>query len=52
MVGEVLWQRGLLVKGNGLCHGIAGNGFLLHSLYRVFDDLSRIEEDDEDAILM
>lgn len=24
---EVIWQRGLLRKGCGICHGIAGNGY-------------------------
>ncbi|CAJ1930875.1 unnamed protein product [Cylindrotheca closterium] len=26
---QTLWNRGLLKKGLGLCHGIAGNGFVL-----------------------
>ena len=30
--GEVVWQRGLLSKGLGLCHGISGNGLALLSL--------------------
>lgn len=24
---EVVWKRGLLTKGNGICHGVAGNGY-------------------------
>ena len=32
--GEVIWQRGLLRKGYGICHGTAGNGYALLSLYR------------------
>ena len=31
--GEVVWQRGLLKKGVGLCHGIAGNGYVFLALY-------------------
>ncbi|KAI9536116.1 LanC-like protein 2 [Dissostichus eleginoides] len=31
---EVIWQRGFLRKGYGLCHGTAGNGFIFLSLYR------------------
>ena len=23
--GEAIWHRGLILKGNGLCHGITGN---------------------------
>ena len=33
--GEVVWQRGLLRKGPGLCHGVAGNGYALLHLYQV-----------------
>ena len=36
LVGERLWKEGLLLKGNSLCHGIAGNGYLLHCLYREY----------------
>ena len=32
--GEVIWQRGLLRKGYGICHGTAGNGYAFLSLYR------------------
>ncbi|CAF0937397.1 unnamed protein product [Rotaria sordida] len=36
--GDVIWERGLLTKGYGLCHGIAGNGYALLDLYRVTQD--------------
>jgi hypothetical protein len=29
-----VWRYGLLHKGNGICHGIAGNGYAFLSLYR------------------
>jgi hypothetical protein len=32
--GEVVWARGLLKKGPGLCHGVAGNGYALLALYK------------------
>ena len=32
--GECTWRFGLLLKGDGLCHGITGNAYALHSLYR------------------
>ena len=32
--GELTWKEGLLKKGNGLCHGIAGNGYVMHNLSR------------------
>lgn len=32
--GEVVWTRGILLKGNSLCHGITGNTYFLHTLYR------------------
>ena len=32
--GEVVWKRGLLRKGVGLCHGISGNGIVLLMLHQ------------------
>ncbi|CAI2368824.1 unnamed protein product [Moneuplotes crassus] len=37
--GEIIWERGLLLKGFGVCHGISGNAYVLHSLYRATGDL-------------
>lgn len=33
--GELTWQRGLLKKGPGLCHGVSGNGYAFLHLYQV-----------------
>jgi hypothetical protein len=35
----VVNNRGLLLKGNGICHGITGNAFALHSLFRATKDI-------------
>ncbi|KAM6900131.1 lanC-like protein 2 [Xenentodon cancila] len=35
---EVIWQRGLLRKGYGICHGTAGNGYAFLSLYKLTQD--------------
>lgn len=32
---EVIWQRGLLRKGYGICHGTAGNGYAFLSVYKL-----------------
>ncbi|XP_044285661.1 lanC-like protein 2 isoform X2 [Varanus komodoensis] len=32
---DVIWQRGLLRKGYGICHGTAGNGYSFLSLYHL-----------------
>ncbi len=32
--GQVVWERGLLKKGLGLCHGISGNAYSFLALYR------------------
>jgi len=32
--GEAVWRRGLLKKGSGLCHGVAGNGYTFLHLYQ------------------
>eukprot|EP01068_Selenidium_serpulae_P017795 Selendium_serpulae@DN6408_c1_g1_i3.p1 len=37
-LGHVIWERGLIYKGLGLCHGIAGNGMALLSLWRFTRD--------------
>ncbi|KAJ3026007.1 UNVERIFIED_CONTAM: hypothetical protein HDU68_006342 [Siphonaria sp. JEL0065] len=36
--GEITWERGLLKKGVGLCHGVAGNGYLFLYLHKVTGD--------------
>lgn len=36
--GEVIWQRGLLRKGYGICHGTAGNGYAFLALYKSTQD--------------
>ncbi|XP_020350142.1 lanC-like protein 2 [Oncorhynchus kisutch] len=33
--GEVIWQRGLLRKGYGICHGTAGNAYSFLTLYQL-----------------
>ena len=36
--GELTWQKGLLRKGPGICHGIAGSGYVFLLLYRLTSD--------------
>jgi len=33
-----VWKNGLVCKGNGICHGIAGNGYAFLALYRATGD--------------
>jgi len=45
--GELIWKKGLLRKGPGICHGIAGNGYvflLLHRLTREDKHLRRARQ--------
>ena len=35
---ELTWRKGLLIKGPGICHGIAGSGYVFLLLYRLVDD--------------
>ncbi|GFS71217.1 lanC-like protein 3 homolog [Nephila pilipes] len=35
--GEIVWNKGLLKKGPGICHGIAGNAYVFLLLYRLTD---------------
>ena len=36
--GECVWEKGLLKKGNCICHGIAGNAYSLMTLYNCTKD--------------
>lgn len=36
--GDLIWKVGLLKKGPGICHGIAGNGYVHLLLYRLTED--------------
>lgn len=35
---ELTWQRGLLKKGPGICHGVAGSGYVFLLMYRLTGD--------------
>lgn len=35
---EVIWQRGLLKKGYGLCHGVAGNAYAFLCAFKLSGD--------------
>jgi len=37
--GENIWERGLLRKGDGLCHGTAGNAYSFLALYQANKDV-------------
>nr|XP_050858177.1 lanC-like protein 2 isoform X1 [Vespula vulgaris]XP_050858178.1 lanC-like protein 2 isoform X1 [Vespula vulgaris] len=37
--GEVIWARGLLKKGYGICHGVSGNAYTFLHLYQQTKDL-------------
>jgi len=38
MAADVVWSRGLLRKGSGLCHGVAGNSYCFLALFRCTDN--------------
>lgn len=38
LMGDDVWERGLLKKGSGLCHGIAGNAYSFLALYNFTND--------------
>jgi hypothetical protein len=42
-LAEVVWQRGLLKKGVGLCHGIGGNAYVFLRLYEASHDSVQLE---------
>ena len=36
---DLIWQRGLLKKGYGLCHGVSGNGYAFLGMFQLTNDL-------------
>ncbi|XGW27782.1 hypothetical protein V3C99_007955 [Haemonchus contortus] len=36
--GDLIWNKGVLKKGPGICHGVGGNGYALLMLYRACGD--------------
>lgn len=36
---ECVWRKGLLTKGPGICHGIAGNGYVFMLMYRLTGEM-------------
>ena len=41
---KCLWERGILYKGNGICHGMAGTCYALMKLYKFTKDLLYLKE--------
>eukprot|EP00340_Litonotus_pictus_P002428 CAMPEP_0170517608 /NCGR_PEP_ID=MMETSP0209-20121228/3540_1 /TAXON_ID=665100 ORGANISM="Litonotus pictus, Strain P1" /NCGR_SAMPLE_ID=MMETSP0209 /ASSEMBLY_ACC=CAM_ASM_000301 /LENGTH=457 /DNA_ID=CAMNT_0010802897 /DNA_START=21 /DNA_END=1397 /DNA_ORIENTATION=+ len=35
-----IWERGIVLKGNSICHGILGSSYALHSMYKLTSDKS------------
>lgn len=34
-LNDVVWERGLLTKGYGLCHGVSGNSYAFLTLFQL-----------------
>jgi hypothetical protein len=41
---QLIWHKGLLRKGPGICHGVAGNGYAFLLLYRHTRDMAYLEK--------
>ncbi|RXG56860.1 LanC-like protein 3 [Armadillidium vulgare] len=41
--GEITWQKGLLKKGSGICHGISGSGYVFILLYQLTKDPKQLK---------
>ncbi|CAG0878689.1 unnamed protein product, partial [Darwinula stevensoni] len=39
---DVVWERGLLTKGYGICHGVAGNAYTFLSVYEMTHDPNQL----------
>ena len=35
MLADTVWREGLLKKGPGICHGVAGSGYVFLLMYRL-----------------
>ena len=42
LCGDVVWERGLLRKGYGICHGVAGNAYTFLILYQTTRDIKHL----------
>jgi hypothetical protein len=51
MIGNFIWTNGLVLRSNCLCHGIAGNGILMHCLSRMYTKLKNREPDERKKAL-
>lgn len=49
---DLIWHRGLLKKGPGICHGVSGNGYALLLLSRVVNDPVLLEKAKAFAVVM
>lgn len=45
--GRLVYERGLLRKGVGLCHGVAGNVYALLAVSEALDDATRLRVEGE-----
>lgn len=42
-MSDLIWTKGLLKKGPGICHGVAGNGYAFLLMYRMTQDRKYLE---------
>lgn len=40
--GDIIWNRGLVYKGYGICHGIAGNAYAFLNLFKYTHNLKHL----------
>ena len=39
-LGDHAWSQTSEIQGTGLCHGMAGHGYIFHSIYRKYEELA------------
>ena len=49
---DCVWLRGLLRKGPGLCHGVAGSGYVFLVMHRSVLDIPRVLERPKSDLLL
>ncbi|XP_026461731.1 lanC-like protein 3 homolog [Ctenocephalides felis] len=50
--GDLVWNKGLLRKGPGICHGVAGSGYVFLLLYRLTGDQKHLHRANKMAEFM
>lgn len=49
---DLIWRKGILRKGPGICHGLAGSGYALLLFYRLTSEVKYLNRAKIFALIM